>query len=549
MLYRNRTCQLMSQNFKLMQEEYMRNNLKGDSISVLTPLSHMFTLNPDMMYQFASEAYKVFSLNGLCKESDFSSCYEQLAIYGVLMSNLVFCYNAQQDRMALYTASYNILVQLASKGILRGKRKPIAEEMGTIKEVLLGGARISNSIKKGNVFQAVRLDWEYKENKLILHPTIPRSQLVIRDEYIIPYTALDAAMRMLNDELQTKCLKITSGDKVRVVTKNPAILNMIYGEIRTNSLLSYTYDSRANMFYVPRVGASIYSNGVTNIDLVKIDKIQVVNLMDIDLSEVNMDVSSAPEYCESHLGTLSDAQLQDLAVRLELDGVSANRDSMIFMLSEILYATNPVKLYEIMKETGYFNVEEFKKLPSKWGSADGAKQVEIPPTAQELDQLLKQGIFKVTVLTREGKYVPMVVTNCMTELRRIYGDDYYARFESEGNRLRMVDRILKKLSETTESLSADELMRTASKWNLPTLLYAVQQICQGVENYPISSIREAILRLQRSVDERKTVLKQPSIVTVRSCECKPDTDATWGYYRNIDIRAVRSIIQITSVNQ
>ena len=174
--------------------------------------------------------------------------------------------------------------------------------------------------------------------------------------------------------------------------------------------------------------------------------------------------------------------------------------------------------------------------------------MEIPPTAQELDQLLKTGIFKITVLTREGKYVPLVVTNCMTELRRIYGDDYYARFESEGNRLRMVDKILKKLSETTDTLSADDLVRTASKWNLPSLLYTVQQICQGAEVYPISSVREAIMRLQYNVNERKTVLKQPSIVTVRSCECKPDTDVNWGYYRNIDIRAVKSIIQITSVN-
>lgn len=538
----------MSQNFKLMQEEYMRKNLKGDSISVLMPLSQMFSANPDMMYQFASEAYKLFSLNGFCRESDFTDCYEQLADYGVLMSNLVFCYNPREDRMALYTSSYSILEQLASKGILRGKRKPIAEEMGNIRDVLTGGGRISNSVKKGNTLQVVRLDYEYKENKLLFHPVVPRSQLVLHEEYLIPYTSLDAAMKMMNDELQTKVLKITSGDKVRVVTKNPSVLSMVYGETRTNSLLSYNYDARANRFYVPSVGASIFSNGVTNLDLLRIDKIQAVNTFaEIDLSEINVDVSVAPDYCSSKLHTLTDEQLNDLSSRLNMAGISANRESTIYMISEVLYATNPIKLYNIMKETGYFNVEEFKKLPSKWGGADTAKQVEIPNTPQELDSLLRKGIFKIVLLTRDGKYAPVVVTNSTSELKRIYGDDYYARFESEGNRLRMVDKLLKKMSESTDSLTLDAVVKLTSKWNLSSLLYTVQQMFPDRESYAIVDIRASIVRLQHNVNERKTVLKQPNIVTVRSCECKPDTDATWGYYKNVDIRAIKSIVQITSV--
>lgn len=545
MLYRNRACMLMSQNFKLMQGEYMKGYLQGKGVSALMPLSQMFTQNPDMMYQFASEAYKFFVSYGFCKESDFTDCYEQLAIYGVFLSNFVFCYNCGTDKLALYTSSYGLLAQLASKGLLMGKRKPIAEEMRSLEDVLVKGSRFCASMKKGTTIQAVRLDWEYRDNKLVFRPTIPRSQLVIREEYMIPYTAMDAAMRIINDELQTKVLRVTAGDKVRVVTKNPSILSMIYGDVRTNSLLSYTFDARSNSFYVPSVGASIFSTGVTNLDLTAIDKIETVkSLSEIDLSEVNVDVSSAPDYCASHLKDLSDIELADLGHRLEITGVSTDRPTNEVLISETLFVVHPYKLYNIMKECGYFNIDEFKKQPSKWGS-DEVKQVEIPSSAEELNQLFKTGIFKVTLHTRDGKYKPVVVTNSYKELKRIYGDDYYARFESEGNRLRMLNKELK--SKYSQGISLSDLEVLCDKWGTDKIYFAVMRRYQESEVYDYKSVYQVILEYLQMVDDRKTVVKQPGIVTVRSCDCKPDTDITWGYYKNIDMRAIKSIIQITCV--
>lgn len=548
MLYRNRICMLMSQNFKLMQGGHMKGIMQGEDISVLMPLSQMFTQNHDMMYQFAAEAYKAFISAGLCKESDFVDCYEQLAIYGVFLSNFVFCYNCKTGKLDLYTSSYSLLTHLASRGILMGKRKPIAEEMKSLEDALVKGARISTSIKKGGLIQAVRLDWEYRDSKLIFTPTIPRSQLNIRDEYMIPYTAMDQAMRVINDELQTKVLKVTSGDKVRVVTKNPAILNMVYGEVRTNSLLSYTFDARSNSFFVPCVGASIYSSGVTNLDLTAIDKIQPVSsLAEIDLSEVQVDVSSAPSYCESELRNLTDDQLIDFGNRLEITGVSSDRPTNEALISEVVYAINPYKLYCIIKECPYFSVKDMASRPSKWGSAVNARQVEIPSSVEELDKLFKTGIFKVTLLTRDGKYKPVVVTNSYKELKRIYGNDYYSRFESEGNRLRMLSRELK--SKYPQTIDSEELSKLCNKWGTPDIHYVVMNKYPDSEVYAYKDVYQAIVVALHSVDERKTVVKQPGVITVRSCDCKPDTNATWGYYKNISLRAIKSILQITNVEE
>ena len=507
MLYRNRNCMLMSQNFKLMQTQYMQQTgLTGDNISVLMPLSQMFNLNPDMMYKFACEAYKVFYSNGFCKETDFQNAYEQMATYGVFMSNLVM----RTGKMSLYTSSYEILVQLASRGVLLGKRKPIAEEMQSIQEALTSGKKFIPSLKLGTTIVAVRLDWEYHDNgnKLVFKPTVPRSALVLRDEYLIPYTALDAAMKYLNEVLQEKVLRITCGDKIRVVTKNAAILSMIYGEVRTNMLLSYTFD----------------------------------------LSDVKLDVTSAPSYCAVRLKNLTNAQLFDFGKKLGIEGINTDRNANELLIGASLPLCHPYKVYEAMKECGGFNISDFKNQKPKWGAIENAQQMEIPSTAKEFSDLLKTGIFQIIIHTKTGKYVPVVVTNCYKELARLYGNDFYARFESDGNKLRKAayecDNKFKEIP-----FNVDVYYKIASKWGI--LEYAQQNVqrLQSMDkeiNY--QNIRNMFRLNIDSVDERKTVVKQPNIITVRSCNCKEDASEKWGYYKNIDIRAIKSIVRLTSVN-
>lgn len=549
MLFRNRTCQLMRQNFKLMQGQYMQKNLTGNHISVLMPLSHMFSENTDMMYNFACEAYKVFVSNGICKQEDFTTNYNQLAHYGAFLSNMMWCYNIKTGKFALYTSSYSILVSLASKGLLMGKRKPIAEEMRTFEEALVSGGRLANSIKKGNTIQAVRLDWEYSGNKLIFKPTIPRSQLVIGEEHIIPYFALDSAMQIINEELQTKILKIVQGDKVRVVTKNPAVLKSIYGETRTNYLLNYTYDARSNSFFVPHVGASIFSNGVTNIDFTAVDSIQVINsVSDIDLSEVKLDIDGACDFCKANLGSLTDDQLVAFMEKLEISGVSDSRELNQQLTVTSLDMLHPYRVYNAMKDLQCFDMDKFKAQPSKWGSSSNVEQLDIPSTMEELTALMKTGIFKVTILTNKGKYAQVVCTNSGKELSRIYGNDYFAKFESYGNKLRALNNELKR-SYPVE-ISEDELEALCNKWG------AYDVMADLIDRYPdayskgvfaYKQVYHIITLELQGVNDRKTVIKQPNCLTVRSCECPVSGEVTYNYYKNIELHSIKSIVRLTTV--
>lgn len=544
MLFNNHVCKVQSQYFKQMQEKHMLTNLRGDNISVLMPLSAMLSQNSNMAYDFACESYKLFVSKGFCRTEIFNTNYYQLAVYGVAMSNFFIGYNTETGSSDLYTSSYYLLTQLATRGILMGKRAAIASEMATLEDALVTGSRIPKSLKDGDRIQAVRLDYEYSNGRLVFKPTIPRSQLDLAKFCIIPLQAVEQAMCMLNEQIQDKVLEVTMGDKVRYITKSVPILSMIYGEQRARYLISANYDARTFRFNAPSVGASIYSTGITNIDLATIDKIRVVeSVIDIDLSEVKLDTSRANEFIKSSLPSLNERAIRDVAEYLGINIRNISGIDVVQTFKNGLSNVPSYKAYEAIKEfPQYFDMRKFKGMTPKYSSGE---QVPIPETFEEFEALLKTGIFKVMMRTRKGGTVSVVCTNSAKELAAIYGDNYYAKFESEGNRLRRLDYIVK--TKYPNGVSTDvliKLMRSLNVVNVAQSLYSIVDD-HDTDFVTYDIVHTAIARELYYVKERTTVIKQTDLITVRSCECDVDNPNPSSYYKNISPRAVTSIMRVT----
>lgn len=544
MLFNNHICKVQSQYFKQLQEQHMLTNLRGDNISVLMPLSAMLSANSNMAYDFACESYKLFVSKGFCRTDVFNTNYYQLAVYGVALSNFFIGYNTETGESNLYTSSYYLLTQLATRGILMGKRTAIATEMATLEDALVSGNKIPKSLQEGDRIQAVRLDYEYSNGKLIFKPTIPRSQLDLSRYCIIPLQAVEQAMHMLNDQIQDKVLEVTMGDKVRYITKSAPILSMIYGEQRARYLVSANYDARVFRFTAPNVGASIYSVGVTNIDLAKIDRIRVVDsVMDIDLSEVKLDTSRAVEYIKSTIPSMNETAIREVAEYLKINIRNISGIDYVQVFKNGLALIPTYKAYDAIKAfPQYFDLNKFKSLTPKYSSGE---QIQIPETIEELEALLKTGIFKVMMRTKKGSTVSVICTNSPKELASIYGSDYYARFESEGNRLRRLDYIVK--TKYPEGISTDVLMKLMRTLNVVTVAQSLYSIVDDHETdfvtYDI--VHQAIARELYHVKERTTVIKQTDLVTVRSCECDAEHPNPSAYYKNLSPRAITSIMRVT----
>lgn len=544
MLYKNHICNVQSQNFALMQDEYMRKVIPGDNISLLLPLNQMFIQNSNLAYSFACETYKVFVNQHRCTEDDFKSNYAQLATYGVALSGMFFAYELATGKMSLYTSSISVLNFLASRGMLVGKKDSIVIELQDITKKLYDSDRIKKSIKDGNKIVSVRLDPSIVNQTVVFTATIPRSALTLTDYIFVPYSAMSKAYQSLSDILKDKVFKIVQGDKVRYVTRNAGLLCSIYGNERTSYLLSQLPDARIQRFYLPSVGASIYTAGVTNIHLDKVDSVQyVTSLAEIDLSEIKLDYSQAKDFFLDTFRKLPAEGVHAVAEGMGIEATGNARDVRKEVITHLddMYDS---EVYKLMK--GYpqfFDLDKYKKLPSKFG--DKYESVVIPSSKEDLVKLLQEGIYKILLIKRSGSFSTVICTNDKKSLAKIYGLNYFKYYESDGNRLRALGSIIK--AKYPNKITVDKFVKARTKYNLGFVCSdMISDNSAPDKELDSSMILGEIDKWLREVEMRKNVVKQPHLVTVRSCEAKLDKDRNpVDFYKSIDLN---SIVQITRLS-
>ena len=545
MLFNNHICSVQSQNFKLMQSQHMQKSIPGSNISVLMTLNQMFSANNNLAYAFASEAYKLFVGQKRCTESDFQDSYGLLATYGVALSSFFFGYELSTGKMSLYTSSMSLLKQLATQNCLKGKKQPIAIELQDIEKKLYESDRIKKSIKDGNKLVSVRLDSSIVGTNVVFTPTIPRSAIDLNEFLIVPFIAVNEAMSMLNGVLQERVLRITQGDKVRVVTKNIELLTSIYGQSRAQYLVSQLPDARVLRFYVSSLGASIYTAGITNIHLENVDSIELVNsLADVDLSEIKLDYSQAKDFFLDSVKKLPAKDIHIIAEELNAQQYNSNAKEAKKEIVEIVDCLYDREVYDFMKShPQYFNIEAYKQLPSKFG--DKYEELPIPSSIDELKSLLNKGVYKVLVNNRTGSLSTIICSNDTKCLEKIYGKKYFRNYESEGNRLRAMEKVIK--TKYPKQISAKDICRLRDKYNLGYICSEVNLEVNAPDEMADSTlVLESINRYFQEIEMRKTVVKQPHLVTVRSCESKLDNEGNpVAFYKNIDIKSIISITRLS----
>ena len=542
MLAKNHICNVQEQNFKVMQNSHMQKVIPGSNISVLLSLNEMFTDNNNLAYAYACEAYKLFVSQKRCTEDGFQGSYNLLAHYGVALSGMFFAYELKTGKMSLHTSSLSILRTLATRSLLKGKKQPIAIELQDIEKKIYDSDRIKKSIKDGHKLVSVRLDSEVVGNNVVFIPTIPRSAIDLNEFIIVPFSAVNEAMRVLNYVLQERVLRITQGDKVRVVTKNSQLLQSVYGASREAYLNSQVPDARVLRFYVPSLGASIYTAGITNIHLEKIDSIEVVSsLAEVDLSEIKLDYSQAKDFFLSKVKSLPAKDVHDIAYELGIESYNATAKESKKEIKDIVDCMYDRDVYDYMKRNPkLFDLDEYKKLPSKFG--DKYEDLQIPSTIDDLKALLNKGVYKVLVNNRSGSLSTIICSNDTKCLEKIYGKKYFRNYESEGNRLRALkSEITKKYSD---GITDEKLVKICDKYNLMHVSYEVGGFKKGV--YPAEEVLKVIRLYELDIENRKTVVKQPHLVTVRSCESKLDTDGNpVAFYKNIDLKSIISLTRLS----
>ncbi len=533
--------------------------LQGNTSCILPSIRDLATRNQNLAYNLAAEVYKIFVGKKWMKPSDWSTKYYTLVAYGFLMCDLAFIYNPDNEKFELHTASVSMVQKLASQGYIEGATKKDAAELSVQKAVdaLSGDKKILTSLKKDNVIQTVRLDPSMNGRDLKFKITVPRSQVDIVKTMIVPFTCYMQVIKDLQALFGRGFIRVTmnEGEKVRVVTLNQELLSKIYTPERVSQLSGFTPNAYMKSFYVPSVGASVYSLGVTNIKPETIDKLEMINLRDIDLSEVNVDYTMVRPYFIQQLKGLNLQQLKTLIKNLAIPvtdaGFTRSKTGCISILENWVYTSQDAKAYEsnlytLMKESPFFDISGLSNMQNTYGNM--MQQVSYPGSPAGLSQLLNTGVFRITTRRRAGSMSTHIVTNNHTELKRILGDDYFVKFESYGVRLNYAMNLVvamgKKYGSKTPLKGESDIYTKLSEFGIYLPDEDKEKMLTYEDLYAFLNKTKA-----DEVDANKTVVSQAHLVVARNCQAwySPEEDKPYDYYKNIDPNSIVSIIRLSNV--
>lgn len=558
MLYYNKTANLEKQMMVQDTDKFFNAFLQGNTSCILPSIRDLATRNQNLAYSLAAEVYKIFIEKKWMSPSDWSAKYYTLVAYGFLMCDLAFIYNPDNEKFELHTSSVSMIQRLASQGYVEGATKKDAAELSVQKAVdaLSGNKKILTSLKKDNVIQTVRLDPSMNGRELKFKITVPHSQVDIVKTMIVPFTCYMQVIKDLQSLFKRGFVRVTmnEGEKVRVVTLNHGLLSKIYTPDRVNQLSGFAPNAYMKSFYVPSVGASVYSLGVTNIKPETIDKLEMVNLKDIDLSEVNVDFTMVRPYFIQQLNNLNLQQLKTLIKNLAIPvdaSFTRSKAGCISLLENWVYTSQDAKAYEsnlylLMKESPFFDISGLSNMQNIYGNM--MQQVNYPGSPAGLAQLLNTGVFRITTRRRAGSMSTHIVTNNPTELKRILGDDYFARFESYGVKLNYAMNLVvamgKKYGSNTPLKKESDIYSKLAEFDIYLSDEDKERVLTYEDLYVVLNKAKA-----NEVDANKTVVSQAHLVVARNCQAwySPEEEKPYDYYKNIDPNSIVSIVRLSEV--
>lgn len=540
MLLSNTLCKNAHELLASTQLNQTATNLRNGQPYVVGNFFDLIDLNQDIGVLFARQALDEFIINEVADDTIWESHYQQLALYGFAMSGLFYVYDIEKDVLSLQTSSISLIEDLVNNNKIEvAAGRTVSSEMQRwCKQLSFSkGGAIDKSLSEGTVIRTLKLEVQPNGKYTV---TIPRSCVNFKDYPIIPFSVLFGEIRNIISIAEKQILKVVSGGKVRFVTLNKGILNEVYGNDRTESLLkSFRITPLGNSYlYLPSLGASKFTTGLTRLDIRYIDFIHGAKLDEIDLSEIDINYDNAKVFA---IDWLKDNTIKSilpvLGIPKEMLMGMSNSEQKEFVIASLMRKMDK-EVYDILLRCGVTK-EQYNAFQNPLGTC--YKEVEIPSSVGELTARLATGVYKIVHVKRDGKFNTIIGTNCDKYLKVAYGGTYIKRFESEGVRLR---RFLHKVM-AKDGVDLKYLENTCDKLGLDVLKLELSARFALATDINVEEVTGIISKYLSNVESKRTNKPNPENVLIRNCFATIENGSSNNYYRNIDFRSIKAIYKLT----
>ena len=310
------------------------------------------------------------------------------------------------------------------------------------------------------VVHCMRLDVSYvgdDETEVEIKNT-SRDKITPETHVLIPYNVINSMERFFQVNFKRgRVVKVSQNLdgvlKERYLTENPSILanhNENWEVVASESW----YFSGVGALYAPVLGAPSNTSGLSRVDLVNIDKLQVVkgteNLTEI--AKGSAESLYAPQIFSWILHSLMDKDedkaLRFLGVLYSMSSIKSKypelkTDTLKEFAGKILSAIRLLTDDELEQIKAVFSLVYLDRLDFYTNIFNKYKHIDIPKSLDDLELLLKSGGYKVTVITSGSKLSVIYCTKDEDLLIKVYGEDYETKFASIGTRIRRVNELIK----------------------------------------------------------------------------------------------------------
>ena len=523
---------IYSRHKKVMDNYIMRNLKEG---IFLTPIIQSLVMEDETLESELLSLYDRKILKDTSHISDEIKVLQASAFDGLVLG----LNNEKNGAMGIYTANPSAIFNMDS------------DSKFSIEKTL--------ELNEKGIIHAVRIDVEYlnSDETFEFKPVAlnKNTNLQVADIetgegrfLFVPYIAIQRSMAFFKEMLD-------DGRTLKVYQEQGGMLKERYISAKGSELAKYCdseefakslkpeYFPLKGFFYAPVLGANSLTLGRTRVNLIDVCKVESIIKPKVTKAESPLNELIQDSVAEALLGELEKYDdMNYMSIISKMPKKNKVFDKMQDMPSPVsvmrymrqLSASDKDKALKLIP--GFEGtVEEYKGVLTKCEYMDASKY-----SPEDIKELLKGGVYKFIIRKNDCVYSSMVVTNSKDLLKKIYGENYFGRYESLGVRLYELERMIGNDIDVMVALNYCGFEGDAD---------TVAQVISIIGTHdPEESVHERLADLLGKKDkEKKQVRKSSSnnsIVLARTCFATEGADESPDYYRYIDISKVVSMVQL-----
>lgn len=358
------------------------------------------------------------------------------AVQGALLDGLVFGFDPSTESMEIYTMNAKLL-------------------FGMDAPVTFIDDKVVDKNSKGE-YKGFRIDITYRDGSDSFEFKAVNHRKVLNEDIIfVPYLSIARGMKLVESYLSggsvLKLVQHVAGvEKVRAVTQNKKLLAEFCDDPSAVEFTGCQYFPLKAMFYVPVIGAPSTTAMVTKVNIVNLDYIsKLANRAQLK----SLGVFKPTNALRIMIGENTVIQVLDRVSKESPDEYSAlldkfPRNDEIFdggtkdgsevspvMLSKYMHQLSEKELEQVFDTVPGVKEEMGKKQFLMDNFEVKFKIDKEPIDPVELRRLIKGHICKILCRKDDCSTYTVLGTNNFKLLSKLYGKDYFGKYESLGSRL------------------------------------------------------------------------------------------------------------------